>query len=310
MIRFWCVLTLTALVHVLNVRESVGMIRMQFDDRPNVEHRRCQKAKVKKRHLVRLHYNASIDESSPVGTPGQEVENTRRTFSSSASTASSSASSSSPIEIIVGVGQTGWDQALVHLCVGDRANLIVNAPDAPYGIERYRDNVPRGAVVRITLEIMDTQPAPVKLRDHDSYLFSGADKNNDKQLSQREFLYYFKDKKARIGSPHYRQVLKELGDLFAELDRNGDKYLTLDEFTFHKTSVHYRTELRPKDEFDFYDDNKDGKLNKKEIEGFFKAIKRKVPMDYWKHMDKNRNGYISFEEFTKKAYHKYTTDEL
>ena len=193
--------------------------------------------------------------------------------------------------------------------MGDKANLVVKDPDAPYGIERFRDNVPRGATVRISLEIISTEPSDAKLRDHDSYLFMSADKNNDKRLSQREFLYYFKDKKAKIGSPQYRQVLKELGDLFADLDRNKDKFLTLDEFTFRKTSVHRRTHLSPKDEFDFYDDNHDGKLNKKEIEGFFKAIKRKVPMDYWKHMDKNRNGYISFEEFTKKAYTKYG-DEL
>jgi Ca2+-binding EF-hand superfamily protein len=274
---------------------SEGHIRLRFSERPNFQERKCHKEKVKKRHLVRLHYNASIDESSLVGTPGLEVENTRKTGES--------------VELIVGVGQTGWDHALVNLCVGDKVNLIVNAPDVPYGIERYRDSVPRGAVVRVQVEVVHTEPAEVKLRDHDSYLFTSADKNSDKRLSQREFLYYFKDKKARIGSPHYREVLKELGDLFNDLDKNKDKYLTLDEFTFHKTSVHARTELRPRDEFDFYDDNHDGKLNKKEVEGYFKAIKRKVPMDYWKHADKNRNGYISFEEFTKKAYAKYG-DEL
>jgi len=289
-------LLLTSLFVLLS--SSQAHIRMRFADRPNVESRRCRKEKVKKRHLVRLHYNASIADSSLVGTAGQEVENTR------------TMGDKNPVELIVGVGQTGWDQALVHLCVGDKANLIVNAPDAPYGIERFRDNVPRGAIVRITIEIVSTVDSDIKLWDHDSYLFTCADKNSDKRLGQSEFLYYFKDKQARIGSPQYRQVLKELGELFTDLDRNKDKYLTLDEFTFHKTSVHTRTELRPKDEFDFYDDNHDGRLNKKEVEGFFKAIKRKVPMDYWKHMDKNRNGFISFEEFSKMAYSKYSRDEL
>lgn len=270
---------------------------MRFSERPNFAERKCRKEKVRKRHLVRLHYNASIDESSLVGTPGMEVENTRKN------------GDHAPVELIVGVGQTGWDQALVHLCVGDKANLIVHPPDVPYGIERYRDNVPRGAVVRVQVEIVHTEPAEVKLRDHDSFLFTSADKNSDKRLSQREFLFFFKSKDARIGSLKYRQVLKELGDLFSDLDKNGDKFLTLDEFAFHKTSVHSRTELRPRDEFDFYDDNHDGKLNKKEVEGYFKAIKRKVPMDYWKHADQNRNGYISFEEFSRKAYLKYS-DEL
>lgn len=286
-----CLLLL--LVASLFVSDVESHIRMRFTERPNFAERKCRKTKVKKRHMVQLHYNASIDESSAVGTAGVEVENTR------------TSGDRSPVELIVGVGQTGWDHVLVHLCVGDKANLIVNSPDLPYGIERYRDNVPRGATVRVTVEIVHTEPAEAKLKDHDTYLFTNADKNSDKRLSQREFLYYFKDKKARIGSPQYRQVLKELGELFGDLDRNKDKYLTLDEFTFHKTSVHTRTDLRPRDEFDFYDDNHDGKLNKKEVEGYFKAIKKKVPMDYWKHADKNRNGYISFEEFTKKAYVRY-----
>lgn len=280
----------------LSVREIEGHIRMRFTERPNFEQRKCSKAKVKKRHLVKLHYNASIDESSEIGTVGTEVENTKKN------------GDHSPVELIVGVGQTGWDQALVHLCVGDKVQLVVNSPDVPYGIERFRDNVPRGATVRIQVEIIHTEPAEAKLRDHDSYLFTSADKNSDKRLSQREFLYYFKDRGARIGSPHYRQVLKELGDLFSDLDRNKDKYLTVDEFTFHKTSVHTRTQLSPRDEFDFYDDNHDGKLNKKEVEGYFKALKKKVPMDYWKHADKNRNGYISFEEYTKKAFLKYGSE--
>ena len=73
---------------------------MQFSDRPNFENRQCRTNKVKKRHLVKLHYNASIDESSEVGTSGLEVENTRKT--------------GEPIEIIVGIGQTGWDQALIR----------------------------------------------------------------------------------------------------------------------------------------------------------------------------------------------------
>lgn len=301
----WLALSCILLL-LLAPTQTEAFIRMKFNDRPNVEDRQCRSEQVQRRHRVKLHYNASIDASSEVGIAGQEVENTR-------TVRGSPTIGGTPIEIIVGVGQTGWDQALTMLCVGDRATLIVTAPDAPYGIERFHDNVPRGAIVRVTIEIISTEASTdVKLRDHDSYLFSSADKNNDKQLSQREFLFYFKDKKARIGSPQYRQVLKELGELFNDCDHNDDKVLTLDEFTFHRTSVHAHTQISPNDEFDFYDDNHDGKLNKKEIEGYFKAIKMShVPMDYWKHMDVNRNGYISFEEFTQDAFKKYLDrDEL
>lgn len=293
------VLLLSLLVIV--PKTAMANIRMHFSDRPNFQDRHCKSQKVRKRSLVQLHYNASIDASSPVGTPGMEVENTRKR---------SAGHDGSPIEIIVGVGQTGWDHALVYLCVGDKANLVIEGTDAPYGIERYRDNVPRGATVRVTLEIVKAEASlEMKLRDHDSFLLSSADKDQDKRLSQREFLYYFKDKKAKLGSAQYKQTLKDLSALFVQLDRNHDKFLTLDEFTFRKTSVHPSTALTPRDEFNFYDDNRDGKLNKKEVEGFFKSIKRKVPMDYWKHMDRNRNGYISFEEFTKGAYSDYK-DEL
>ena len=278
-------------------------IHLKFQERHRCDHAHN---KVQKRHLVQLHYNASIDASSEVGRVGQPVANTR----------SSDSGNGEPVSIIVGVGQTGWDSALQYLCVGDKVDLIVRSPEAPYGVvlAENKDDfnaIPKGATVRLTIQIVSTQPPQTQLHDHDAFLFSQADTNHDDKLSVREFLFYFKDKSARIGSKQYRRVLKELEALFQQLDKNRDKVIVLEEFVFHKASVHAHTGLNPRDSFDFYDDDNDGRLNAREIEGFFRAIQSPVvPIDYWKHVDQNQNGYISFEEFTKGAYHKYYSSEL
>lgn len=44
-----------------------------------------------------------------------------------------------------------------------------------------------------------------------------ADADNDKHLTPKEFLNYFKDNESDLGSEKYRHILRELEALFNEL---------------------------------------------------------------------------------------------
>ena len=50
--------------------------------------------------------------------------------------------------------------------------------------------------------------------------------------------------------------------------------------------------------FELLDEDRDGKLTKEEIEAFFKNQGAEMPADLWESEDKDKDGYVSWEEFT------------
>jgi Ca2+-binding EF-hand superfamily protein len=46
------------------------------------------------------------------------------------------------------------------------------------------------------------------------------------------------------------------------------------------------------------DENEDGFLDKAEIDAYFKQMGRDVPAELWEHEDKDKDGRISWEEFS------------
>ena len=76
--------------------------------------------KVKSGDHVSMHYTGTIDESSETGEKGSKFD--------------SSHDRDQTIDIQIGMGQViqGWDEGIVGLCKGAKANLII-PPDMGYG---------------------------------------------------------------------------------------------------------------------------------------------------------------------------------
>lgn len=75
-------------------------------------------------------------------------------------------------------------------------------------------------------------------------------------------------------------------DAFTGADKNGDNYITNDEFDSHITS-----------KFNEYDKNKDGKISIDEFgaKGDLEAVKE------FKFMDRNSDGFVNTDEFYRAA---------
>lgn len=54
----------------------------------------------------------------------------------------------------------------------------------------------------------------------------------------------------------------------------------------------------PPNYFAMIDSNKDGFLDKEEIEAYFKQMGAEVPDALWEHEDKDKDGKISWDEFS------------
>lgn len=138
------------------------MIKFRFDARPKRKDSKCENGVVHRRDHAKVHFIASVDGSSAVGPVGQEVVNTR------------TMGGGKPVEIVVGISQTGWDYALINLCVGDQLTMVIEPPDVPYGMESVSgtDRIPQGSSVKLQVEILASEPPPKnKARDYDSVIF-------------------------------------------------------------------------------------------------------------------------------------------
>ena len=75
---------------------------------------KCDDAqKVKKGNFLKMHYTGTIDQSSATGEKGKKFDSSRdrgQTF-----------------DVAIGTGQVikGWDEGIVGLCLGAKANLII-----------------------------------------------------------------------------------------------------------------------------------------------------------------------------------------
>mmetsp|Transcript_52277 Transcript_52277/g.111090 ORF Transcript_52277/g.111090 Transcript_52277/m.111090 type:complete len:241 (-) Transcript_52277:405-1127(-) len=185
-----------------------------------------------------MHYTGTIDESSATGTPGEKFD--------------SSLDRGQTFDFAVGEGQVikGWDQGLVGLCLGAKANLVI-PPELGYGDAGAGGGViPGGATLRFDVEVVAI----------------------DGRTAEPEF-----DAEAMSDEAAEEQMRMPEEDLFSEIDKDGD-----------------------------------GKLNDTEVTAYFdEKWKGNIPHELWEKEDTDKDGFISWEEFTgPKGARPVTTDEL
>mmetsp|Transcript_589 Transcript_589/g.1161 ORF Transcript_589/g.1161 Transcript_589/m.1161 type:complete len:213 (-) Transcript_589:50-688(-) len=124
-----------------------------------------------------MHYTGTIDQSSETGEKGKQFDSSRdrgQTF-----------------DVVIGTGQVikGWDQGIVGLCVGAKANLVI-PPELGYGAQGAGGAIPGGATLHFDVEVVainaDAPAADVP------NLFEEIDTDSDGKISKDEVGAYFK----------------------------------------------------------------------------------------------------------------------
>lgn len=131
--------------------------------------------KVKAGNYLSMHYTGTIDQSSATGEKGSKFDSSRdrgQTF-----------------DVAIGTGQVikGWDQGIVGLCVGAKANLVI-PPEMGYGEQGAGGAIPGGATLHFDVEVVAINESPPP----EPNLFEQIDTNSDGKISREEVGVYFK----------------------------------------------------------------------------------------------------------------------
>ena len=131
-------------------------------------------------------------------------------------------------------------------------------------------------------------------------LFNQIDLNGDGKITGEELYLGLKQ---RLNS---ESLLDDVKNIFSNLDMNNDGYIEYEEFVRAAVSKEkFMGENVLKFAFRFFDKDNSGKIDIKEIETVFKdsiTDKQHIEESLYKiifEVDKNRDGKISFEEFSK-----------
>lgn len=190
-------------------------------------------SKVQPGNHISLHYVGSIDKSSATGKPGKTFDSSRVR--------------SEPVDVTIGIGKVikgaaidvfcylicksdliisnfkGWDEGIVGLCVGSKANLII-PPELGYGHDGVDKDVPGGATLHFDIEVVSINAAPPERVEGN--LFAEIDTDGNGELNESELEAYFK-------SIHVEEVPDEMWE---HEDKNGDRIITWEEFSGPKGS--------------------------------------------------------------------------
>eukprot|EP00040_Diaphanoeca_grandis_P036610 m.233876 g.233876 ORF g.233876 m.233876 type:complete len:217 (+) comp33649_c8_seq3:43-693(+) len=154
---------------------------------------------------LEMHYTGSIDESSATGEGG-------KVFDSSVGKAA--------FTFPLGGGQVikGWDVGLVGMCVGEKRTLVL-APDFGYGDRGAGGDIPGGATLKFTVELVGIGAAGEQPEQPNLFAEIDADKNAE--LTEEEIGAWFK-----------KTMDKEIPDgLMEKEDANNDKVVSWEEFS-------------------------------------------------------------------------------
>jgi FK506-binding protein 14 len=157
--------------------------------------------KVAAGNYLSMHYTGTIDESSETGEKGKQFD--------------SSVDRGTTFDFQIGQGSVikGWDEGIVGLCKGAKANIVI-PPEMGYGASGAGNDIPGGATLHFDVEVVDiadkAPPGP-------NY-FAMIDTDGDGSLSKEEIEAYFK--KMGMDVPE---------ELWAQEDKNG-KISYLDDF--------------------------------------------------------------------------------
>merc|ERR1719253_2561591 len=99
--------------------------------------------KVMNGQSVSMHYTGTIDQSSVTGEKGKQFDSSRdrgQTF-----------------DFVIGQGQVikGWDEGILGLCVGAKANLVI-PPEMGYGTSGAGGDIPGGATLHLMWRLLQS----------------------------------------------------------------------------------------------------------------------------------------------------------
>mmetsp|Transcript_25341 Transcript_25341/g.28347 ORF Transcript_25341/g.28347 Transcript_25341/m.28347 type:complete len:217 (-) Transcript_25341:234-884(-) len=149
-----------------------------------------------------MHYTGTIDQSSATGEKGKQFDSSRgqgQTF-----------------DFDIGVGRVikGWDQGIVGLCVGAKANLII-PPELGYGENGAGGDIPGGATLHFDVEVVSINATPEQPN-----IFQQIDTDADGKIIPEEVGAYFTAQ---------GQTMPD--ELFGKEDTNGDGHISWEEFS-------------------------------------------------------------------------------
>jgi len=159
---------------------------------------------------VDVHYIGTIDESSETGEKGKPFGDDNFYFT-----------------IGVGQGTMGFDESLLGLCQGARANIVV-PPDMAFGKEGLGVDIPGGATLHLDVEIVSVSVPVGEINEDENSdgtsIFQFIDVNGDKLLDKEELVEFFKtaDTSQMGEEDFWTNVYKG--------DKDGDGLISWDEF--------------------------------------------------------------------------------
>jgi len=160
--------------------------------------------KVSAGHHLSMHYTGTIHESSETGEKGKQFDSSR--------------DRGQPFDVKIGTGQVikGWDEGIVGLCVGAKANLII-PPEMGYGAQGAGADIPGGATLHFDVEVIAiNEGAPPEPN-----LFEEIDTDKDGKISREEVGFYFKQQ----GQDEVPE------ELWESEDKDKDGFISWDEFS-------------------------------------------------------------------------------
>jgi FKBP-type peptidyl-prolyl cis-trans isomerase len=163
--------------------------------------------KVQKGNYLSMHYTGTIDESSATGEKGKQFDSSR--------------DRGDTFDFTIGSGQVirGWEEGLLGLCVGAKANLII-PPEMGYGERGAGGAIPGGATLKFDVEVVAISNEP-KNAYSEQNLFDEIDANKDGKLDKEEVAAYFKSLN--------QDVVPEA--LWETEDKNKDGVISWEEFS-------------------------------------------------------------------------------
>ena len=152
--------------------------------------------------FLSMHYTGTIDESSAAGEKGSQFD---------------SSVGRGPFEFTLGQGMVikGWDEGLLDMCVGEKRTLVI-PPELGYGASGAGGDIPGGATLRFTVELVSIGEAPPQPN-----IFKDIDTDGDKRVSFEEIKTWFKNE----------QNSDVPDGLMDAEDKDKDGFISWDEFS-------------------------------------------------------------------------------